>query len=105
MGDRDLLFIQRNDVAKRAFFNSGDVRFVITTLLPRIVINGAMARVFLFVRRMQRLFKGMKYFVETFNLHISSEVQKEEQQSGEYPSWFVLNYYPFAIKCHFLIRA
>jgi len=45
---------------------------------------------------MQRLLKRVKYFVETFNLHISRQVQKEKQQGGKYPHWLGFNYYPFA---------
>ena len=71
MTDGDVLFVQRNDMTKRTFFDSCYVGFVITTLLFCIVINGPVARIFLLLRRMQSLFKRVKYLVETFNLHIS----------------------------------
>jgi len=91
MTDRDVLFIQRNDMTKRTFFHRCYVSFVITTLLLYIVINGPVARIFLLLSRMQCLFKRVKYFVETFNLHISREVQKQKQQRGKYPHRLVFN--------------
>ena len=91
MTDGNVLFIQRNDVTKRAFFDSSYVCLVITTLLLYIVINGPVAGIFLLFSRMQRLLKRVKYLVETVNLHISREVQKQKQQSGKYPNGPVLN--------------
>jgi hypothetical protein len=58
------------------------------------MIDGAVARVFFLIGRMQRLLKGVEYLVETFNLHIPGEVQKEKQQSRKYPHWLVSHSYP-----------
>lgn len=92
----NVLLIQRNDMAKGAFFRRRYVCFVITTFQLGIVIDGAMARVFFLVGGMQRLFKRVKYSVEIFNLHISREIQKEKKQSRKYSRWVVLNCYLFA---------
>ncbi len=98
MTDCNVLFVQGNDVAQGTFFYGGDVCFVITTFLFGIVINGTVARIFFLVRRMHRLFKRVKYLVETLNLHVSGEVQEKEQQGRKYPQWLIFIAYRFAQK-------
>jgi hypothetical protein len=71
-----VLSIERYNVAQRTFLDFRQVRFMATSIILSVVINGAMAGIQLMFRRMQfRL--GVKKLVETLDLNVSRQVQKQ----------------------------
>jgi len=63
-------------VAQRTFLDFRQVRLMATSIIVSVVINGAMTGIQLMFCRMQ-FSLGVKKLVETLNLNVSRQVQKQ----------------------------